>query len=136
MSTTILIADTCDTTRELLKRVLANRFTLIIVESPLQALSVMLEKRIPSLVLMGLDESRDKDGHSLFTAIRQQAADITLIALGERHEEIKALEAVNAGASGYMIKPLNPHQILSLAEKTIFSQCRANAPGLNLDNRT
>ena len=32
-------------------------------------------------------------------------------------EEIKAVEAVNAGATGYMIKPLNPHEICSIAEK-------------------
>ncbi len=119
MPKTILIADTSENTRELLKKTLANRYSLIIVESPLQALNVIMKKHVPSLALVGIDESIDENGDSVFAAIRKHAVDITLIALGERDNEHEAVEAVKAGATGYMIKPLDPHNILSITEKNI-----------------
>ena len=117
MTKTILIADSCESTRELLKKFLSDRFSLIIVESPALALDIVKEKHVPSLVLMGVDDSLDENDESVFAGVRKIAPDITLIALSERDSEVEAIEAVKAGASGYMIKPLNPTEIISVAER-------------------
>ncbi|MBF0593707.1 MAG: response regulator [Candidatus Omnitrophica bacterium] len=113
----ILIADTDEHFRDSLKKILADQYPLIIVESPLQALKIVGEKRKPSLILMGIDESETDEGDNIFAAIRKQEPDILLIALGDRTAENDAIEAVRLGATGYMIKPLNTSEVLSIAAK-------------------
>lgn len=117
MARPILIADTCETTRDLLKKTLTDHYPLIIVESPAQAIKVIREKHVPILVLMGVNESLGKEGENLFAAARESAPDTVIIALGDRTAENTAVEAVRAGATGYMIKPLNPHDITAIADK-------------------
>jgi len=118
MTSPILIADTNEATRDQLKKILSNRFPLIVVESPEYALKCIDNKRTPSLILMGVDQSINDKNISTFTLLRKAFPSIHLIALGERNEEPESIEAVRTGASGYMIKPLNTIEVLSLAEKS------------------
>ena len=117
MTTPVLIADTDEPTRELLKKTLGNKYPLVIVESPSHALKITSEKRKPRLALIGINQSVNGEGENIFAAIRKQEPEMTVIALGERNTEKETIEAVRMGASGYMIKPLNPHEIISIAEK-------------------
>ncbi|MBF0386640.1 MAG: response regulator [Candidatus Omnitrophica bacterium] len=117
MPKTILIADTSADTRSFLKKLLADRYPLIIIESPADISAIDIEKHTPSLALIGMNESQDSNGGNVFSDIRKHDAGITVIALGERNSENTAIEAVRLGATGYMIKPLDPHAIISLAGK-------------------
>lgn len=118
MPKTILIADTNEISRDLLKKILSNTYPLIILESPSHALKVIGEKKKPALVFMGTNNSLNADGENIFAAMRKQEPSLIIIALGDQNEEDEAIEAVRKGASGYIIKPLNPHEIMSMAAKS------------------
>ena len=117
MTRPILIADTSEIARDTIKKVLTNRFPLIVIESPGDVCASIDAKHPPSLLLISVEDCIDDTGENIFSTIRRQHPLLTVIAIGERNQETEAVDAVKNGASGYMIKPLNPMELLSLADK-------------------
>lgn len=117
MAKTILIADSCEQTRDQFKKILANRYPLIILEKPSQSLDILNGKTQTALVFIECVKRSRSKNKSIFTLLREKNKDLTVIALGEKGGETDAVEAVRAGASGYMIKPLDHHEVISIAGK-------------------
>jgi DNA-binding NtrC family response regulator len=115
MTPPIVIADSCEITRELLKKTLSDRFPLIIVESPQYALNALNSKNIPCLLFIAADAK--KQIKSIYARIHDLHPSLPIIALGTRDNEASAVDAVKNGATGYMIKPLNPMDICAIADK-------------------
>ena len=118
MKKSVLIADTQENTRETLKHILSHRFPLILVESPAHGLEVLTRGKTPAaLAFIGLN---DETGTStrVFAEIRGRFPDLTVIAVGDHKSDELAVEAVRQGATGYMIKPFKPDEIIAAAEKS------------------
>jgi len=126
MAKPILIADISEPVRELLKKTLADAHPLIIAESPAHALKVMTTTQKPSLAFICVSGSMNKKGKNVFTDMRALAPGMTIIALAERDEEDEAVEAVRTGATGYMIKPLNPAEVLSIIPLPVLNRGNKN----------
>ena len=116
MPNPILIADLEESTREALKHILANHFSLIVLESQTHALEMLSQKKDISLVFLGL---HDESGINteIFADIREKLPKLTVVACGDYRSEEHAIEAVRQGATGYMIKPFKAEEVLSIARK-------------------
>jgi DNA-binding NtrC family response regulator len=118
MTSPLLIADTEESTREALKHILANHFSLIVVETQAHALEILSERNDIKLLFLGL---HDDGGISteIFSDVREKLPKLTVIACGDYKSEEHAVEAVRQGATGYMIKPFKAEEVLAMARKTL-----------------
>ena len=114
----ILIADTEESTREALKHILANHYSLIVVETQTHALEVISQRDDINLLFLGLhnDGGINTD---VFSDIREKLPKLTIIACGDYKSEEHAMDAVRLGATGYIIKPFKAEEILAVARKTL-----------------
>ena len=111
-----LIANTDESTREELKKILAPYVPLMTVESQTHGRKILDQKIKPGIVFMGLETDDGMDA-TIFSDIRDHFPELTVIAVGDAASEDIAIEAVRQGATGYMIKPLDAEEVLALARQ-------------------
>ena len=118
MPSPILIAESEESTREALKHILADHFSLIVLETQSHALEILSLKPDTQLLFLGL---HDEGGINteVFADIREKLPKLTVIACGDYKSEEHALEAVRQGATGYMIKPFKAEEVLAIANKAL-----------------
>jgi len=113
MTPTILIVSPDEHTREELKKILAPAFPLIVAEDGAQCLAALKQKAPIALAFIGV--SADEATGKLFEEVRTLAPKLTVIAVGESESEDDAIQAVRRGATGYVMPPHRPDDILTLA---------------------
>jgi DNA-binding NtrC family response regulator len=117
MNGSILIYDPDEFTRESLKNVLAARFPLIVVEDRAQCLASLTQKALLSLAFLSIHNEEDDLDLELFTEARKLHKGLPVIALGNSTLEEEAVEALQHGATGYMLKPLQADDVRTMAMK-------------------
>lgn len=119
MSTpTILIAHTNELTRDSIKEILANDFSLIVVETMPDVLPVLTSKTSVALLLLDANAVEENET-SLFEDIRKAAPKLTIIALSDQAHEAHAIETVRQGANGYIFTPVKTDELRSIIEKAM-----------------
>jgi DNA-binding response OmpR family regulator len=110
---TILIAEDSDDLRSMLRELLeANGYRILEAADGREAVSVAMTER-PELVLMDLGMP-DTDGLSAVNEIREHiSAAETMILIVSAYDRLEyRTEAISAGCSGYITKPVDPAALL------------------------
>lgn len=117
LTPTILIAHHDETTRDNLKKILANKFPLVVVENPEDALLILNSKT--RVALLFLDAVCTDDQETLLGNIREVQPELTIIILANETNETNALEAVRLGANGYIFTPVKIEELLTIVEQSM-----------------
>ncbi len=110
---TILIAEDSDDLRSMFRQLLeANGYRILEAEDGQEAVSVAMTER-PELVLMDLGLS-GTDGLSPVNEIREHipAAEMMILIVSAYDRLEYRTEAISAGCSGYITKPVDPAALL------------------------
>jgi two-component system KDP operon response regulator KdpE len=83
--------------------------------------------RMPNLVLLDLGLP-DLDGVEVTTAIRQQC-EVPIIVISARTEERNQIQALDAGANDYVMKPFREGELLARVRAALRTGARNVAPG-------
>ncbi len=111
----VLIFAADETTREALKSALSLHLPLIVTEDRAQCLEAV-GQNIPILkAFIGVRAIEDASELDIFGEIAALRPGLKMIAIGDQHTEDAAVEAVERGAAGYMLLPLNDAEILTAA---------------------
>lgn len=110
MSPALLIEDPSEHGRDALKTTLSHHCALIITEDLEQACRCAKGRQQLSAILLTVDEESDM---ALIGEIRKARPTQKITVMASRSNEDAAIEAVRHGASGYVIQPLSPAEILS-----------------------
>lgn len=119
---TLLIIDDERGPRDALTMLLRHRFTILTAESASAALDVLNSQPID---LITLDQKLpDRQGLDLLQDIKQHHATVEVIIITGYGSLTSALEGIRHGASGYLLKPFNVTEVLSLVNQTINKKQR------------
>lgn len=119
---TLLIIDDERGPRDALTMILRHRFTILTAESASAALAVLNSRPID---LITLDQKLpDRQGLDLLQEIKQRHAAVEVIIITGHGSLTSAMEGIRHGASGYLLKPFNVTEVLSLANQTINKKQR------------
>ena len=119
---TLLIIDDERGPRDALTMILRHRFTILTAESASAALAVLKSQPID---LITLDQKLpDRQGLDLLQEIKQHHATAEVIIITGYGSLTSAMEGIRHGASGYLLKPFNVTEVLSLANQTINKKQR------------
>ena len=125
---TILIAEDNDDLRAMLGQLLGtNGYRTLEASDGREAVELALAER-PELVLMDLGLP-DTDGLSAVTEIREHvSADETLILIISAYDRLEyRTEAIRAGCSGYIAKPVAPDELLRTVNLLLRPEAGASA---------
>lgn len=119
---TLLIIDDERGPRDALTMLLRHRFTILTAESASAALGVLNSQPID---LITLDQKLpDRQGLDLLQDIKQRHATVEVIIITGYGSLTSALEGILHGASGYLLKPFNVTEVLSLVNQAINKKQR------------
>ncbi len=110
----VLIVDDDPTILELVKDILVTDFYVVHgAASGKAALDVLEEKKI-DLIIADIMLSAEMSGHELCKTIKgkEKTAKIPVLMLSARKEMDDKLNAVDAGADDYMVKPFSPEELV------------------------
>lgn len=62
------------------------------------------------------------DGLSMIREARRQAVDVPIVIVTGQSTEASAIEAINLGVSGYLLKPFTHHRVLTVAARALGVQ--------------
>jgi two-component system chemotaxis response regulator CheY len=62
------------------------------------------------------------DGLSMIREARRQAFDLPVVIITGQSTEASAIEAINLGVSGYLLKPFTPQRVLMVAARALGVQ--------------
>lgn len=111
----LLIFAQDETTREALKSALSSYMPLIVTEDETQCLEAAGQKARLHKVFIGVCGMKDAAELDIIEKIGALRPGLIMIAVGDQHSEDTALEAVERGAAGYMLLPLNDAEIQTAA---------------------
>lgn len=117
--TTVLIVDDSDFFRSILKKMLLEENIDVIGEaaSAEEAINFIKERK-PSLVITDI-VMPEVSGIELTEKLTQNYEDISVIVISSLSQEHIVLEAISAGASDFIAKPIQKQQLLDSIEKII-----------------
>ncbi len=119
MNQKILICDDEEGIRESLKLILEEQYPLILTEGGEQCLEV-LENASDDIGLVLLDIKMPKvNGLDLLKQIKEKHPKINAVMITGYNSVETATEAINLGASGYIVKPFKSDEILEMARKNL-----------------
>ena len=103
----------------------ANRFRVVIVGTAREGEHAALLHR-PDVVLVDLGLP-DRDGITVIRSIRRWSA-MPIIVLSARAEEEQRIEAFDAGADDYVMKPFSPPELLARVRALLRRHARGDLP--------
>jgi putative two-component system response regulator len=119
---TLLVIDDEAGPRDALKVILRPFFNVETAESGSAAMNVLNSQQID---LITLDQKLpDRQGLDLLQDIKQHHADVEVIIITGYGSLKSAMEGIRHGAAGYLLKPFNVTELLSLVKQTIEKKQR------------
>lgn len=119
---TLLVIDDEAGPRDALKVILRPFFNVETAESGSAAIRALNSQRID---LITLDQKLpDRQGLDLLQDIKQHHADVEVIIITGYGSLKSAMEGIRHGAAGYLLKPFNVTELLSLVKQTIEKKQR------------
>lgn len=119
---TLLVIDDERGPRDALTMILRHRFTILTAESASTALTLLNSRQVE---LITLDQKLpDRQGLDLLQEIKQHHATVEVIIITGYGSLTAAMEGVRHGAAGYLLKPFNVTEVLSLVNQTINKKQR------------
>ena len=118
----LLVIDDEAGPRDALKVILRPFFTVHAAESASAAIDVLNSQ---SIDLITLDQKlQDRQGLDLLQDIKQDHADVEVIMITGYGSLKSAMEGIRHGAAGYLLKPFNVTELLSLVHQTLEKKQR------------
>lgn len=119
---TVLVVDDEAGPRDALKVILRPFFNIRLAENAKTALNILKEEPID---LITLDQNLpDRHGIDLLQHIKHDHADIEVIIITGYGSVKSAMEGLKYGAAGYLLKPFNVTELVSLISQTIEKKQR------------
>ncbi|HTL61298.1 MAG TPA: HD domain-containing phosphohydrolase [Nitrospira sp.] len=119
---TVLVIDDEAGPRDALKVILRPFFNIQSAESAQAAIDVLNRQRID---LITLDQKLpDRQGLDLLQEIKQDHADIEVIIITGYGSLKSAMEGIRHGAAGYLLKPFNVTELITLVNQTLEKKQR------------
>lgn len=121
MAKTILIADDSESIRAVVGMALrSDGYDVIVGEDGQHALELLLENEHVSMIVSDLNMPR-MDGIGFLKEVRkhEKFKYLPFILLTTESMEAKKIEAKNAGATGWIIKPFVKEKLLAVVKKVI-----------------
>ena len=119
---TVLVVDDEAGPRDALKVILRPFFNIQSAESAQAAIDVLNHQQID---LITLDQKLpDRQGLDLLQEIKQQHADIEVIIITGYGSLKSAMEGIRHGAAGYLLKPFNVTELITLVNQTLQKKQR------------
>ena len=114
---TVLVVDDEAGPRDALRVILRPFFNIRSAENAQAALNVLKEE---SIDLITLDQKLpDRQGMDLLQDIKHDHADIEVIIITGYGSLKSAMEGIRHGAAGYLLKPFNVTELISLINQTL-----------------
>lgn len=120
MSKCIITVDDSSTVRQMVSFTLKNEgFDVIQAEDGVDALK-QIGKKAVDMVITDLNMP-NMDGIELIKALRtdQRLKFVPIVMLTSESQEMKKREGKEAGATGWIVKPFNPEQLVSVVKKVL-----------------
>lgn len=118
----VLVVDDETGPRDALKVILRPFFTIYTADNARSALHVLKEQHID---LITLDQKLpDRQGLDLLQDIKQDYADIEVIIITGYGSLTSAMEGIRHGAAGYLLKPFNVTELITLINQTLEKKHR------------
>lgn len=119
---TVLVIDDEAGPRDALKVILRPFFNIQAVESASAAIDVLNSQRID---LITLDQKLpDRQGMDLLQEIKHDHADVEVIIITGYGSLKSAMEGIRHGAAGYLLKPFNVTELITLVNQTLEKKQR------------
>ena len=119
---TVLVVDDEAGPRDALKVILRPFFNIQSAESAQAAIEVLNHQQID---LITLDQKLpDRQGLDLLQEIKQQHADVEVIIITGYGSLKSAMEGIRHGAAGYLLKPFNVTELITLVNQTLEKKQR------------
>ncbi|HEY8102054.1 MAG TPA: response regulator transcription factor [Burkholderiaceae bacterium] len=117
---TILIIDDNDVSRSMLRHILSSEVRYkILGEAGSGKLGLdMAERHRPDIVCLDI-HMQDSNGLDILRQIKTRWPQIIVLMVTGNNDRASIVEAVQGGASGYLVKPFNPAGLLSTIEQAI-----------------
>ncbi|MGZ3236082.1 MAG: response regulator [Burkholderiaceae bacterium] len=117
---TILIIDDNDVSRSMLRHILSSEVRYkVIGEAGSGKLGMdMAERHKPDIICLDIN-MQDSNGLDILRQIKTQWPQMIVLMVTGNNDRATILEAVQGGASGYLVKPFNPVALLSTIEQAI-----------------
>jgi two-component system, chemotaxis family, chemotaxis protein CheY len=117
---TILIIDDNDVSRSMLRHILSSDVRYkVIGEAGSGKLGLdMAERYKPDIVCLDI-HMQDSNGLDILRQIKAQWPQMIVLMVTGNNDRASILEAVQGGASGYLVKPFNPGSLFSTVEQAI-----------------
>ncbi|MFB2833899.1 response regulator [Floridanema evergladense] len=126
---TVLTVDDSVVMQEMIKRALGRDYRVIVASNAVDALALIYHEKISVLLL---DVSMPGiDGLEFCRTVRNlpQFRDLPIIMLTARDKLFDKVQGRLAGATEYLTKPFDAHQLQQLVEKFINENVAAEVPG-------
>jgi two-component system chemotaxis response regulator CheY len=117
---TFLIIDDNDVSRSMLRHILSgvSRYQVIGEASGGKVGLDMMERRRPDIVCLDI-HMQDSNGLEILRKIKAQWPTTVVLMVTGNNDKASILEAVQSGATGYLVKPFNPDNLLTSVENAI-----------------
>lgn len=116
----ILIVDDAEFVRLNMKRMLiSSNHQIIEAENGKEAIK-LFKLTLPDLVIMDITMP-ELDGISAVREIRQIKADAKVIMCSSIGQQLKIVDAIQAGAADFIVKPYNEAQLMDAVNKALSS---------------
>jgi two-component system, chemotaxis family, chemotaxis protein CheY len=119
MCAKVLVADDSGTMRKILVRSLNALGVTDLVEAPDGVVALELFNKTPFDLVLSDWNMPNMTGIDLLKAIRATGSKVPVIMITTEAEKSRVLEAVQAGASGYVIKPFETEGLRKTLEKFV-----------------
>ncbi|MFB2937697.1 response regulator [Aerosakkonemataceae cyanobacterium BLCC-F154] len=128
-SSTVLTVDDSVVMQEMIKRALGRDYRVIVASNAVDALALIYHEKISVLLL---DVSMPGiDGLEFCRTVRNlpQFRDLPIIMLTARDKLFDKVQGRLAGATEYLTKPFDAHQLQQVVEKFVNENLAAELPG-------
>lgn len=117
---TVLIIDDNDVSRSMLRHILSSEVRYkVIGEAGSGKLGLdMAERHRPDIICLDI-HMQDSNGLDILRQIKTQWPQMIVLMVTGNNDRTSILEAVQGGASGYLVKPFNPAGLLSTIEQAV-----------------
>jgi two-component system, chemotaxis family, chemotaxis protein CheY len=118
----VLIVDDSDFSRSIIRKMLTEEEIEVVGEAnSAESALIMIKEKQPNVVITDIVMPKIS-GIELTEKINKTFDDIYVIVISSLNQEHVVLEAIGAGASDFIAKPINKQQLIDSLEKIISSK--------------